>query len=97
MNDAALGSAVAVSRMRERSIDSTLCRMHRHVVQLTAFEPQRANRKGNLMETNPSDLMSGLTVFATAEELAAAEQVETTSPTTTVFTTITFVADSDEA
>jgi hypothetical protein len=49
------------------------------------------------METNASDLMSGLTVFATAEELASAEQVETTSPTTTVFTTITFVADSDEA
>ena len=49
------------------------------------------------METNASDLMSGLTVFATAEELAAAEQVETTSPTTTVFTTLTYVPDSDEA
>ena len=81
----------------ERSIESTLCRIHRNVVQLTAFEPPAANRKDSLMETNASDLMSGLTVFATAEELAAAEQVETASPTTTVFTTITFVADGDEA
>ncbi|MEV6850657.1 hypothetical protein [Actinoplanes sp. NPDC051411] len=50
------------------------------------------------MEMNASDLMSGLTVFATAEELVTAEQVEATSPTTTVLTiTNTWVADSDEA
>ena len=48
------------------------------------------------METTDSDLMSGLTVFTTAEELAAAEQVETASPTTTVLTT-TWVAEGDEA
>jgi hypothetical protein len=49
------------------------------------------------METNASELMSGLTVFATAEELATADQVEINSPTTTVFTTLTFALDSDEA
>jgi hypothetical protein len=50
------------------------------------------------METTASDLMSGLTAFTTAEELVTAEQVETTSPTTTVLTTLTFRApDSDEA
>jgi hypothetical protein len=50
------------------------------------------------METNASDLMSGLTVFATAEELATADQVEATSPTTTVLTiTTTWVVDGDEA
>jgi len=52
------------------------------------------------METNASDLMSGLTAFASAEELATAEQVEAISPTTTVFTitmTTGWVADSDEA
>jgi hypothetical protein len=50
------------------------------------------------METNDSDLMSGLTAFATAEEIAVAEQVESASPTTTVFTiTNTWVADREEA
>jgi hypothetical protein len=50
------------------------------------------------METTANDLMSGLMVFTSAEELMTAEQVETTSPTTTVFTTLTFRApDSDEA
>jgi hypothetical protein len=47
------------------------------------------------METSTSDLMSGLTAYATAEELVVAEQVETASPTTTVLTT-TWVADGDE-
>jgi hypothetical protein len=50
------------------------------------------------METNASDLMSGLTVFATAEEIATAEPVEANSPTTTVLTiTTTWVAEPDEA
>ena len=50
------------------------------------------------MESNANDLMAGLTVFTTAEELAVAEQVETSSPTTTVLTiTTTWVADGDEA
>jgi hypothetical protein len=48
------------------------------------------------METSATDLMSGLTAFATAEEIAAAEQAETTSPTTTVLTTI-LAADGEEA
>ena len=50
------------------------------------------------METNASDLMSGLTVFATAEEIATADQVEANSPTTTVLTiTTTWVTDTEEA
>jgi hypothetical protein len=50
------------------------------------------------METNASDLMSGLTVFTTAEELATADQVEAASPTTTVLTTpLTWAVDSEEA
>jgi hypothetical protein len=49
------------------------------------------------METNAHDLMAGLTVFATAEEIATADQVEAASPTTTVLTTNTWVADGDEA
>jgi len=49
------------------------------------------------MEAIETDLMSGLTVFTTAEELATAEQVEAASPTTTVLTTTTFVVDGDEA
>jgi hypothetical protein len=49
------------------------------------------------METNATELMSGLTEFTTAEELVAAEQVETDSPTTTVLTTTTFVTDVEEA
>ena len=49
------------------------------------------------MEANPRELMSGLTAFATAEEIVAAEQVEAASPTTTVFTiTTTWVTDGDE-
>jgi hypothetical protein len=50
------------------------------------------------METAVNELMSGLTVFVSAEELVSAEEVEIASPTTTVFTTLTFQAsDSDEA
>ena len=52
------------------------------------------------MEINASDLMSGLTAFATVDEIVAAEQVETLSPTTTVFTitlTTGWAVDSDEA
>jgi hypothetical protein len=63
-----------------------------------AFQPSPGNRKDVLMETDATDLMSGLTAFATAEELVAAEQVETASPTTTVLTiTNTWVADGEDA
>jgi hypothetical protein len=54
------------------------------------------NRRDELMETNDSDLMSGLTVFVTAEELVAADQVEMASPTTTVLTT-TWLPGNEEA
>jgi hypothetical protein len=47
--------------------------------------------------SNATELMSALTVFTTAEELATADQVEATSPTTTVLTTTTFVVEDDEA
>lgn len=55
-------------------------------------------RRGPLVETYDEDLMSGLTAFATAEEIAAAEQAEANSPTTTVLTTTLILgADTDEA
>jgi hypothetical protein len=82
-------------RMSGRSIGSVLWPVtDRHP--LTSANAE--NRRDDLMETTASDLMSGLTVFASAEELVTAEQVETTSPTTTVFTTLTVCPpDSDEA
>jgi hypothetical protein len=83
-----MSSAVAVpdADRSDLSADTTGASGNCRLPGRTASGPD-SDRKDLVMENDTNDLMSGITVFATAEEIAAAEQVETLSPTTTVLTT----------